>query len=268
MNYAGFWIRVGALVVDSIIQWTLALSLWFFFMITAGEIGIAIAVAINAVLTLFYEAYFTSRNWYATPGKKAVGIEVMDTNYQPLGFGVAMGRSLLKLANLFTFGLGYLMVAFTDKKQGLHDKLAGTLVVKRDKPHPNFINSADLELGGTVQEKSFGPTTNSNHWIMAGFTTSGHVVRFSIDFSSLRLREPGIFFGRDPSQSDFHIRDDSVSRKHAVITLENGTLFVRDLDSTNGTYVNDKRIDRSEKRRLNPEDTIQFGNVILSIGKD
>jgi len=130
-NYAGFWVRTLALLVDSIILWAVSATLWLFFTFAAGEVGTLIGIAISAVISLFYEAYFTSRDWYATPGKRALKIWVADTNLQPLGFGLAMGRSLLKIANLFTFGLGYLMVAFTDKKQGLHDFMARTVVLRR-----------------------------------------------------------------------------------------------------------------------------------------
>jgi len=130
-NYAGFWVRVAAALVDTIILWAIAASIMLFFALAAGwHTAGLITAAINAVITLFYEAYFTSRNWYATPGKRALRIWVADTNLQPIGFGLAMGRSLLKIVNLFTFGLGYLMVAFTDKKQGLHDFMVRTVVIR------------------------------------------------------------------------------------------------------------------------------------------
>ena len=65
--------------------------------------------------------------------------------------------------------------------------------------------------------------------------------------------------GRD-SGSDLELADDSVSRNHAVLECVDGDFVLSDLGSTNGTYVNDQRI---ESRRLCPSDRIRFGNQIF-----
>lgn len=130
ISYAGFWIRFAAHIVDQIILLAIYFSLLLFVSIVTGQNGSPIALAIYAVITLFYEAYFTTRMWCATPGKRALKLQVFDEAMQPMSFGVAMGRSLLKFVSGITFGIGYLMVAFTSKKQGLHDLMVRTVVIR------------------------------------------------------------------------------------------------------------------------------------------
>ena len=129
-SYAGFWIRFAAHLVDQIILLAIYFSLLLFFSIVTQQDGSPIALAFYAVITLFYEAYFTTRMWFATPGKRALKLQVFDEAIQPMSFGVAMGRSLLKFVSGITFGIGYLMIAFTSKKQGLHDLMVRTVVIR------------------------------------------------------------------------------------------------------------------------------------------
>ena len=78
--------------------------------------------------------YFTlleSSSWQATLGKKALGLYVTDERWQRLSFGRANGRYWSKLISVLVLGIGFLMVGFTERKQGLHDKIAGTLVSRR-----------------------------------------------------------------------------------------------------------------------------------------
>ncbi|MGB6200499.1 MAG: RDD family protein, partial [Candidatus Acidiferrales bacterium] len=67
-----------------------------------------------------------------TVGKKAMGIYVTDLNGQRLTFGRASGRFFSKIiTGMIPFAIGWIMVAFTAKKQALHDMIAGTLVWRR-----------------------------------------------------------------------------------------------------------------------------------------
>ena len=102
---------------------------------------------------MFYHVLFESSRWQATIGKRLLGLRITDLNGDRLSFYQAQWRQLAKifsgvifvmfyssndvigqLAKIFSgviFGIGFLMVAFTKKKQGLHDKLVRTLVVKK-----------------------------------------------------------------------------------------------------------------------------------------
>jgi uncharacterized RDD family membrane protein YckC len=77
-----------------------------------------------------YFAGFESSHMQATPGKAALGLKVTDLNGNQIGFGTATGRYFGRILSGILY-IGYIMVAFTERKQGLHDMLAGTLVVKQ-----------------------------------------------------------------------------------------------------------------------------------------
>jgi len=66
----------------------------------------------------------------ATPGKMALGIRILTDDGDPIGFGHAILRYFAEIACVLTLGIGYLMIAFTAEKRGLHDFIAGTMVVK------------------------------------------------------------------------------------------------------------------------------------------
>jgi len=61
----------------------------------------------------------------------ALGLKVTDLEKKPISFGKASGRFFGKILSGIILGIGYLMIAFTEKKQGLHDILAGCLVLKK-----------------------------------------------------------------------------------------------------------------------------------------
>jgi uncharacterized RDD family membrane protein YckC len=67
----------------------------------------------------------------ATLGKMALGIIVTDLEGKRISFGRATGRFFSKILSGIIIYIGFIMVAFTDKKQGLHDMIAGTLVIAK-----------------------------------------------------------------------------------------------------------------------------------------
>jgi len=77
-----------------------------------------------------YTAGLTSSNLQATLGKKILGLKVVDLNGNRISFGQATGRFFASILSGLILGIGYLMVAFNPKKQGLHDQIAGTFVIK------------------------------------------------------------------------------------------------------------------------------------------
>jgi uncharacterized RDD family membrane protein YckC len=119
--YAGFWQRVAAMLIDMIVV-SFGAALLF---------GVANIVGGLASLFLpwIYEAAMLSSEKQATIGKMAVGIVVTDLGGRRLSFGRATGRHFAKYLSGFILGIGFLMAAFTEKKQTLHDKLAETVVL-------------------------------------------------------------------------------------------------------------------------------------------
>jgi uncharacterized RDD family membrane protein YckC len=82
-------------------------------------------------LTWLYYAFMESSKYQATLGKMVLGIVVTDMNGQRISFGRAVGRNLAKIVSQIILCIGYLMIAFTQKKQGLHDIMANCLVVAK-----------------------------------------------------------------------------------------------------------------------------------------
>ncbi|MBA4144290.1 MAG: RDD family protein [Cytophaga sp.] len=157
MNYASFGQRLVAIIIDSIIIWLLQMFIIVPLLAAIGigaaggmstmdmedpeQVGGLVAVIMAMAGTYFIVAmavqilYFTfmeSSKTQATVGKLAMGIKVTDLNGNKLDFGKAFVRNLCRLLSNFTFLIGYIIAAFTEKKQALHDIIAGTLVVKKD----------------------------------------------------------------------------------------------------------------------------------------
>jgi len=88
-------------------------------------------VVIRIVINWLYYALLQSSAWQATLGKKALGLEVTDLQGRRISFGRATGRFFAKFLSLMIVFIGFLMIGFTERKQGLHDILAGTLVIRK-----------------------------------------------------------------------------------------------------------------------------------------
>jgi uncharacterized RDD family membrane protein YckC len=85
----------------------------------------------RTTIWVIYFALMESSKYQATLGKIALGIKVVDQNNQRLQFNKALLRNLSKLLSSFLLGIGYIMIIFDERKQGLHDKIADTFVVKQ-----------------------------------------------------------------------------------------------------------------------------------------
>ncbi len=96
----------------------------------------AIVEIMDSILSLVvwwvYFAVLHSSKWQASIGKKAVGLKVVDENGNRISFGRATGRYFAEFLSALILGIGYMMVGWTKKKQGLHDMIAGTFVIKAE----------------------------------------------------------------------------------------------------------------------------------------
>lgn len=134
-DYAGFWVRLGASFIDLIIfSIVLLVPLTFIY----GEqywLSDQLVYGVWDVL-LGYIAPFIATVWcwlrfLATPGKMASNLKVVDAKTgSKLTFAQAVIRYLGYIVAAIPAGLGLLLIGVDKKKQGLHDKLAGTVVIK------------------------------------------------------------------------------------------------------------------------------------------
>ena len=156
VEFAGFWLRFVALIIDTIVfsvVWGIvtfpimgAMGLRGLFRGGYGPYGggpmtpadmfpfvglIFRVILISSVVKWLYYALLESSSWQATLGKKALGLEVTDLEGHRISFGRASGRFFGKIISAIILYIGFLMAGFTEKKQALHDMMAGTLVIRK-----------------------------------------------------------------------------------------------------------------------------------------
>lgn len=146
LRKAGFWLRSLAFLVDAVLVALLA---------TGGAMLVDLAVQIGGMISSAPEAGLEWLNTTAssllvvlialcyftlfvglrgqTPGKMLLGLKIIRTTGEEVGYGRALVRWIGQCLSLLPLGLGFLMIAFSRRKQALHDKLAGTYVVR----HPS-----------------------------------------------------------------------------------------------------------------------------------
>ena len=127
-RYAGFWIRLIAYIIDAII---LGAGTYPMIQVLASMgIGDHSANIMSIAISWMYFAVFESSVWMASPGKKAMGLIVTDEQGERITVGRATRRYFAKILSVLLLGLGIVMIAFTARKQGLHDKMFHTLVLR------------------------------------------------------------------------------------------------------------------------------------------
>ncbi len=149
--YGGFWIRLLAHLLDHVILGAVAAPLFFVMalptilrvaheaerdqepspeMIMAILSSVFLYVAIAFAGQWLYEALLTSSPWQGTIGKRVLRLKVVDEAGNRISFGRATGRFFAKILSSMFFCIGFIMIAFTERKTGLHDMLAGTKVLR------------------------------------------------------------------------------------------------------------------------------------------
>ena len=133
-EYAGFWIRGWALMIDAVIVGTFALliAMWLKFA-SAESVGpVALAPILQTLLVWIYMPALWFSPMQATAGQRICRLRVVDAMD---GGRITFMRGLLRVLGMILSGLilgiGFLMAAFTERKRALHDIIAGTCVVKR-----------------------------------------------------------------------------------------------------------------------------------------
>ena len=121
MNYAGFWRRFGAYLIDYII--ILIIAIMFVFLVWGEEASWIAPI----IYTIYFIGFWSRRG--QTPGMMVVRVKIIKTDGSP----ISIGRAILRCIGFFVSTIiiiGHLMIAWDSKKQGLHDKIADTYVIK------------------------------------------------------------------------------------------------------------------------------------------
>ena len=160
MKPAGFWIRVAAFIIDSLILSIVVLPIYYAYMpilrpfmeeynaallasdITAAQNAITALYSqlfkgpipiIMAINTIYFSVLEASR-FQATLGKRIMGIKVTDKNGNRISLLQSFARNLAKILSSLPFYIGYLMAGVSRRKQALHDLITGSFIVKGKTP--------------------------------------------------------------------------------------------------------------------------------------
>jgi len=123
LEYAGFWIRLGAGIIDLLILAVLGLTILF----TTGSPSYSI-IGVLLISFAYFVGFWTWRG--QTPGKMAVLVKVIRTDHATIDWRCALRRFLGYITSTLMLLIGFIWIAFDSRKQGTHDKIADTYVVK------------------------------------------------------------------------------------------------------------------------------------------
>jgi uncharacterized RDD family membrane protein YckC len=138
VKYAGFWIRLLAYLLDSVIISASAFVIGFC-------LGLVLILGLHAdlhakpidalfnligvVIAVIYNIAFPSGGWQATPGKRICGIHIIRVSGERVSGGLAFGRWLSYFLSSLTLCIGFMMIGWNKEKKGLHDIVCGTRVI-------------------------------------------------------------------------------------------------------------------------------------------
>jgi uncharacterized RDD family membrane protein YckC len=150
ISYAGFWRRFVAAIIDglligavfSVFQAMVGVGFWSGSRmhdadaLAAAMAALGILVPLQVIASWLYYALMESSKNQGTLGKMALGLRVTDLDGKRISFGRASGRYFAKFLSAIVLFIGYIMAAFTPKKQAMHDMIASTLVLSKQATVP------------------------------------------------------------------------------------------------------------------------------------
>ena len=147
LEYAGFWIRLGAAVVDLVILiFILSVVLYVCSRFTVAiPFTFKIIMPVSVIISIAYSVIFSA--WRGqTPGKIITGIKVIRTDSSLISWQYALLRYFGYIVSTIPIFIGFIWIAIDSHKQGLHDKIADTYVVKL--PVRQVILTSEYLAGG------------------------------------------------------------------------------------------------------------------------
>lgn len=235
-QYASFGKRFLAMIIDGFAVSAISsifIALW----------GIWVYVGLSWLIGALYFILLEGGNWNATLGKKVVGILVVDTNGSRISYGTATIRYIGKIISAFILFIGYIMAAFSDTNQALHDKLANTFVIEGNSVAGYVPKSQASQLAACY---------------LVGI--SGEFAGKAFPFST-----NGVLMGRDTvsCQIVFSHSAQGISRHHCQVSYkpQSGMFVLNDLGSTYGTFtMNGIRIQSGQPMALRVGERFYLGS--------
>lgn len=127
--YAGFGYRLVAYLIDALILGVVRFILSLLFGVSFLDNDRDL-LWFDSIFNFMYFIVLESSSRQATYGKRFMNLRVVDENGDRISLGKAVVRNLSKIISAFILLIGFIMIAFDSRKQGLHDKIAGTFVVQ------------------------------------------------------------------------------------------------------------------------------------------
>lgn len=235
MNYGDLGKRIIAYFIDGILISLVTLILYFIFFPFYYFAAYFIIAPLVFVGTIVYYIAMEGGGWHATLGKRAMGLYVASEDGSGITYSKAMLRYIGKIFSGLIFGIGYLMGAFSEKKQCLHDIMANTYVLE----------------GASNAGKSGMPRLVCVSGPLAG--------------TSYAVSEKGVVIGRDSlsCQVVLPASQSSVSRVHCFVSYNkvSGMFILSDRNSSQGTYLADgRRIPYSQPIALSSGDSFYLAS--------
>jgi uncharacterized RDD family membrane protein YckC len=149
LEYVGFWPRFGATLIDVLLQLVVTLPLTYLVYGRISAPGQFFMGVGDLLINLVMPAVLVIALWVhlgATPGKLAMSARIVDADTgAPLSTTQSVIRYLGYFVSLIPFGVGYLWIAFDRRKQGWHDKMANSVVVRPSGKEPvTFDRKPDI----------------------------------------------------------------------------------------------------------------------------
>lgn len=242
-DYANFGKRFAAYLID-----------YLLLSITSFLVFCIIPILLTPfIIWWLYFAFMESSPKMATLGKQSLGIVVTDMDGNRISFGKATGRYFGKIISSLFFGVGYLMAAWTGRRQALHDIMAGTLVLNgnTNSSFSNYSSSAALSNYAKPPSYGRGPMI---------YGVAGEFVGKSFSVSG-----SGLTLGRDVGscQIIFSATSAGISRIHCSIYFNssNGIFVLTDAGSTYGTFhQKGMKLSQGQSINLRPGERFYLAN--------
>lgn len=176
LRTAGPYVRLLAYLLDLLIRAGISIAAYLLLLLAGIIIGFNVAQGVGMLvtfgLTFFYYIIFEAGKRGASPGKRAMGLRVVDTSGAPISWGQAFIRNMLRFADgmpFFSYGFGLMTILMTKRFQRLGDLLANTVVVydKLPKVHQASLPPAMSTVAPSV------PLTREEQAAILGFKERG-----------------------------------------------------------------------------------------------
>lgn len=245
---ASFGLRFAAFIIDFLFIFFSTSFLWAIFQLPIPLNSESIFLGnyfifknpLGFIFTWLFYASFESSRFQATPGKTILGLTVTTKYFEKIGFGQASGRFFGKILSGLFFGIGYIMIGFTKKRQGLHDKMAHTLVLENKpegvnrKPTSWIILSvsallflvslfipANTELFDTLDsfktnEDNIESNSNSDYNQIHTLVQSWNKTHQNYDFNSMHklYSDKVLYYGQEMANKDIVLTKQSFMKKY------------------------------------------------------